>query len=348
MENKQRITFDISFSAILKVVGVLMALFFIFLLRQILIIFIVALILATLINPLADMFARRRIPRALAVLLIYLFLLGFIALIATILIPPLLEEAGQLVKYSSGHVKDFINKISYFKELPIAKDIIGESDAGIGSVQAGITTAISGVFNTVTGFLGGIVAFMLILVLTFYMVVEDTAVKKFFRDVAPAAYQPQLVGLITRAQNKIGMWLRGALLLGLIVGSMEFVALKIVGVKYALVLAILGGILELIPYIGPPISAVPAVFLALADSPIKGFFILIAYVVVQRIENDFLVPRVMKKFVGINPIVSIMSLGVGFELAGPLGALLAIPVATAGSVFVADIIELKKQKELSQ
>ncbi len=343
-EKSQKIIYDISWSAILKVVVIILAVFFLFLVRHLVIIFIVALILATLINPLADMFARRRIPRALAVLLIYIGLIGLLAFTLTLLIPPLIEESGQLLKNSSGYFKDFVGKISYFQESGWAKNLIGEGDVGAGALQANFPKALSGFFATVTGFFGGIVTLILILVLAFYMVVEEGALKKFFRDIAPLSYQPHLVGLVTRAQNKIGLWLRGSLVLGIVVGTLVYIGLTILGVKYALVLALLAGILELIPYIGPPTSAIPAVFLAFAQEPIKGLFVLIMYIIVQQLENHILVPKIMKTVVGINPIVSILSLGIGFSVAGILGALLAIPTATAASVFVSDFIEFRKKK----
>lgn len=344
MEDKsQKIVYDISLAAILKVAAVVLVLIFLYLIRHIVVIFIVALILATLINPLADIFAKRRIPRALAVLLIYICLIGLLTLVIILLVPPLIDESGQLIKNLSGYLKDFVDKISYLKESDWAKNLIGDGDTSIGAFQASIPKALTGVFQTVTGFFGGIVTFILILALTFYMVVEDNALKKFFRDIAPSSYQPQLVGLVTRAQNKIGLWLRGALTLGAAVSILVYIGLSVLGVKYALVLALLAGVLELVPYVGPPISAVPAVFLAFAQEPVKGLLVLVMYVVIQQLESHILVPKVMKTVVGINPVVSILSMGVGFSVVGILGAILAIPVATALSVFVSDFIELRKK-----
>lgn len=344
MDKKQKIVFDISIATILKVVAVILALFFLYLIRDILIIFIVALILATLINPLADWFAKKRIPRALAVLLIYVVLVSILASIITLLIPPLVEQSGQLIKKLSVYWDDLVSRISALKDLAVTQGFVADTSNGLSSLQAGLSRALSGVFSTLSGFFGGLVTFILILVLTFYMVVEGDALKKFFKSIAPEKYQPHLVGLMTRAQHKIGLWLRGAITLGLIVGIFVYIGLTILGVKYALVLAILAGLLELIPYFGPPIAAIPAVFLAFSQAPIKGLLVLILYVVIQQLENNILVPKVMQKAVGLNPVVSILSLGIGFKLAGFLGALLAIPVATAISVFVTDFIELRKRR----
>jgi predicted PurR-regulated permease PerM len=182
--------------------------------------------------------------------------------------------------------------------------------------------------------LGGVVSFVLILVLAFYMIIEGDAFKKFFRSVAPERYQPHLVGLFTRAQHKMGLWLRGTLILGLIVGILVYIGLLILDIKYALVLAILAGILEMIPYLGPPVSAIPAVILAFSQAPAKGLLVMILYIVVQQLENHILAPKILQKAIGINPVVSILSFGIGFKVAGVLGA----------TVFIMDFIELQKKR----
>jgi len=249
-----------------------------------------------------------------------------------------------LIKNLSGYLKDFVGKISYLRETEWAKNLIGEGDTGLSTLQASVPKALTGVFETVTGFFGGIVTLVLILVLTFYMVVEEGALKKFFRDISPASYQSHLVGLVTRAQNKIGLWLRGVLTIGIILGILAYVGLTVLGVRYALLLAILVVIMEFVPYIGPPVSAIPAVFLGFAQNPITGIFVLALYIILQQMEHAILTPKIMKTVVGLNPIISILSMGVGFTVAGILGALLAIPTATAASVFVSDFIEFRKKK----
>lgn len=344
--NNQKITFDISLAAILKVAGVIIVLTFLYLVKDIAVIFIVALLLSTLINPMADWFARHRIPRALAVLLIYIVLIGVLAMIVNLLIPPLAEQTEQLVKNLSDNWGSFTSRIATLKDLAITKGFLSGASEGVSAWQTSLPKALSGVFATISEFLGGLVTFILILVLTFYMVVENDALKKFFKNIAPERYQPHLIGLFTRAQNKIGSWLRGSLVLGLIVGVFVYIGLAILGVKYALVLALLAGILELIPYLGPSISAIPAVFIAFSQEPIKGLLVIVLYVVTQQVENHILVPKVMQKAVGLNPVVSILSLGIGFEVAGFLGALLSIPLATAASVFVADFIDIKKKNQI--
>jgi predicted PurR-regulated permease PerM len=151
--------------------------------------------------------------------------------------------------------------------------------------------------------------------------------------------------LIARMQEKIGRWLRGQLLLSLIIFLMTYAGLTILGVRYALVLALFAGVTELIPYIGPFIGLVPALFIALTQSPIVALGVLVLYIIIQQLENYVIVPKVMQRAVGLNPIVIIVAMLVGAKMAGILGIILAVPVATALSVAVGDLFELKRDED---
>jgi predicted PurR-regulated permease PerM len=174
-----------------------------------------------------------------------------------------------------------------------------------------------------------IVSLLLIFVLAYYMVVEVESLKRLVRNIAPERYQPSIVGVITRVQRKLGDWMRAQLILSGAVAALTYVGLLIIGLPYALVLGLLVGVLELVPYAGPVIAAVPGIFLALSLSPFKAVLALAVYVLVQQAESHFLIPKVNQKFVGVNPIVSIMALLLGARLGGILGVLVAIPIAAS-------------------
>ena len=165
--------------------------------------------------------------------------------------------------------------------------------------------------------------------------------KKVVWSIAPPKYQMYIMGLINRMQQKIGLWLRGQLILSLIIFFLTFIGLSILGVKYALVLALIAGMTEFVPYLGPIFASIPAIFLAFTQSPMLGLFVAILYYIIQLTENNIIVPKLMQKVVGLNPIVSIAVLLIGFEVAGIAGAVLSIPVATAVNVFLTDILENK-------
>ncbi|NQV13085.1 MAG: AI-2E family transporter, partial [Parcubacteria group bacterium] len=180
---------------------------------------------------------------------------------------------------------------------------------------------------------------------SFYFTVQEDSLKKFIRSLAPMKHRPYIENLAGRIQKQIGYWLRGQIMLGLVVGIMLYVGLSLLGVKYALILAILGGLLEIVPYLGPIISAVPAVFLAFTQRPILALFVLILYIAVQQLENHILVPKVMQRVVGLNPLVTIIVILVGVKVAGIIGGILAVPIATAIQVFLSDIFEIKDEKD---
>ncbi|MBU4332000.1 AI-2E family transporter, partial [Patescibacteria group bacterium] len=146
-------------------------------------------------------------------------------------------------------------------------------------------------------------------------------------------------------QKKIGSWLRGQVILMIIIGILSYIGLLILGVRYALLLALFAGLMEIIPYIGPIFGAVPAVFIALTQSPIKGLLVIVLYLIIQQLENNLIVPKIMKRAVGLNPIVVILVILIGGKIAGIVGALIAVPVATAFSVMLKDFLDLRKQGE---
>jgi len=313
--------------AIVKIVLVLLGLALAWVLKDVLAMLFVALLLAALIDPFADWFDRRHIPRGAAVLIIYLCLILVLGLVFVVLIPPLVEQATQLIQTFGygGQLSEFLKDAR-------------ELSSGVGLPQAGsIVEALQGFSSTITSFIGGVGTIAVVLVLTFYMVVEEEAVSRAFRSVAPQEYQPYLSQLFGRMRAKIGSWLRGQIILGVVVGTLTFVGLAIFDVRYALVLALIAGVFEIIPYVGPILAAIPAVIFTFIDSPTKGLAVIILYFVIQQVENNILVPRVMQKIAGLNPIVSIVALIIGLKLGGVVGAIFAIPVAMMISVVLQDL-----------
>ena len=170
--------------------------------------------------------------------------------------------------------------------------------------------------------------------------------KRFIRSLTPTRHQPYISQLINKMQVKMGYWLRGQLLLSVIIFFMVFIVLSIFGIKYALILALTAGIFEIIPYLGPLISAIPAVFFAFAQSPSKALLVVLLYFIIQRIENDIIVPKVLGKSIGLNPLVVIFAILIGARVGGVVGALLAVPVVTALSVYFEDLIDRKRKREI--
>lgn len=338
---------NITTLSLIKVVVFILALWFLYLIKEVLAILFVAIILASAFDPWVDFMQRKKIPRAISILLIYAILLAIIFLIVIVLVPPIVEQFKALINNFPVYYEKIIQGLEYFQSFGLEHSLLQDGSKAVKSLESGIGRAAGGVFSTVTGFFGGMISFILILVITFYMTVEEEAMKRTLRAVVPAKYFPFLNQLITKMQKKIGIWLQAQLVLSLIVGVLSYIGLLILGVDYALVLALIAALGELVPYIGPIIGAVPAVFLAFAQSPTKAILVVILYFVVQQLENHVLVPKIMQRAVGLNPIVSISVLLIGAKLGGVVGALLAIPVATALSVLIKTIFSETKEQPSS-
>ena len=148
--------------------------------------------------------------------------------------------------------------------------------------------------------------------------------------------------LIVKIEEKLGAWLQGQLILSLVIGILSYIGLTLLNIPYALPLAMIAGIMEVIPVIGPIISALPAIFLALTISPFLSIAVAVMYLVIQQLENNLIVPQVMKRAVGLNPLIVILAIAIGSRLLGIAGALLAVPLAVVIQIIAAEIIEEKK------
>lgn len=328
----------ISTGTIFRVLAIVAVLFFLWYVKEIVVMLFVALMLAALVEPFADLLHRYKIPRGFSVLAVYIVLFAILTVSLLLVIPPLINQTQNLLANFSSifvGVSDTLSRVYAFGEQYGFKEDIVRSIDGL---RASFGHLVSGLFSTITGLIGSVVSVVIVLVLAFYMVVEEDAWRRLFRRVAPDEYQPYLTQLFNRMQKKIGLWLRGQLLLMLIVGTATYLGLLALHVEYALVLGLFAGVMEIIPYAGPTIGAIPAVILAFVESPVKGVIVLLLYIVIQQTENHFLVPKIMQKVTGLNPIISIVALLVGFKVAGIAGAALAIPVATLLSVFANDIL----------
>lgn len=330
-------TVQVSTWSILKVFLVLLAFWFLWEVRIVVAMLFAASLLAALIEPLALWCARHRVPRALAVLLVYLGLLASAICVVFLLIPPLLSQVEQLV---ANLAVASAGVASFFGRFEAASSSIGLGEnvrASLEGLQGQLANSVGGVFSTITGFVGGIAATLITFVLAFYLVVEGDAMKRLVRYVAPSEYQPFLSTLFSKMQKRIGAWLRAQIFLAIVVGALMYVGLRILGVPYALVLALASGFLEFIPYAGPLFATIPAVFVGLSLSPATGLLVLGWSILVQQIENNILVPNIMQRVTGLNPVVSIVALLVGIQLGGVLGAVLAIPAAAIASVILEEL-----------
>lgn len=351
MATRQKI--DISLYSIIKVALLLLALWFLYLIKEVVGIVFVAIILASAVDPMVSWLQRGYIPRKVGIIIVYFILFGMIGGALTLLVPALITQTQKLMidfpTYWANVTDSFNNLKGLSEQYGLADNITRE----IRSLEQSFAGSGNGLFSTVSSIFGSVVAFFVVLVITFYLVTEENAVKKILRYAAPAAYQPFLTQLLYKMRDKIGLWLRGQILLSLIVGLLTYGGLNLLGFvnpalrEYALVLALMGFVGEFIPYVGPIIAAIPAVFIAFTISPPLAIVTLGFYLLMQWAENNILVPKVMQRFVGLNPIISIVALLIGARVGGFVGVILAIPVATAVMVLLEEIYALLDERDVA-
>ncbi len=341
MESNESKTITLSTNTFLKLLLIVLAAAFVYQVRGVLIIIFVALVLAAAIDPWITALERRGIPRGVGIAIIFISLIAFVSLILIAVVPLLADQLSQFIQaFPELYAKGF-SLIQGVKD----QSILDGLQKGVASLNSAVGQLTKGFFSGIVGFFGGIFTFISIFVLTFYLTMEEQGMKRLAVDLAPAKYRPYLSKLFHRIEERLGHWLRGQLLLGVIIAGATFLGLMLLHVKYALVLALIAGITELLPAIGPFIGAIPAIVVALSQQPLLGLWVAVMYLVIQQLENHLIVPKVMSKASGLNPVIIIISLLIGAKLAGLIGIILAVPTVIIVTTFLSDFLEEKKNED---
>jgi len=326
----------ISTGIIFRTILILLAVWFLYLILDILALLFISVIIVSAIDPAVDWMHKKKIPRSLGVLLIYIVIFSILGIAIYFVIPPLVKQAQELGRDFPVYYQ---RTAEYFGPT---QELIERSGLDKGKILESITNSVSNVsgniFSTTIGFFSGLISAIVVLSLTFYMSAEEDAIRKFIVSIVPKKHQEYAAKLTEQAKDKIGKWFIGQVALMLIVGLLTYLGLFLIGVPHALLLGVFAGIFELIPYIGPFIGAIPGVIIGFIVSPTTGLLAIALYILVQQLENHVIVPQVMKKAVGLSPITVILVLLIGAKLYGTMGAILAIPVAAAASIFIGDLM----------
>lgn len=357
---------EITAGTIAKGIFLVVLTYFLFVLKDIVLVILTAVVIASAVEPLTKWFMRHAIPRVFSVLIVYAGIAGILLGLFYTVVPPLLRDTSDFL----SSVPQYIDSVSLWDPLGIndterpkevattlAQDIevsrlavqnengnisiqsaISGIDEALASVSAGFVHSASSVF-------GGVLSFILIAVLSFYLAVQEDGVGKFLRLATPLGQEGYVIGLWKRTQTKIGLWMQGQLVLAVLVGVLVYLGLMVLGVENALLFAVLAAFLEMIPLFGPIIAAIPAVATAYADGGASaGFLVAGLYLIIQQFENHLIYPLVVKKIVGVPAILVIIALLVGAKLAGFLGILLSVPLSCMLVEFLDDVHKRKMEK----
>lgn len=312
-----------------------------FILRDLVLVILVSIVIASAVEPAAVWAKKMSFPRLPTILGVYIITGILFAGLFYFLFLPLLGEVSNFIRafpeYSKALVSD-PNLSNFFGS--VTNTISAQSIAD--HINSFVSTLSTGVFTSATFLFGGVFSFVLIVVLSFYLAVQEDGVGKFLRVVTPWKQEKYILDLWDRSKKKIGLWMQGQILLAAIIAVLVYLGLLLVRVEHPLLLAVSAGMFEIIPLFGPILAAIPAILVAFTGGGMSQALIVAGlFIIVQQFENQLIYPLVVKKVVGVPPMISILALLIGGQLAGFLGIVISVPVA---AVFMELINDLEKNK----
>ena len=340
----------------LIIIGLLIGFWLMYEIRDIIFVFFVSLLFAAALDPTVDQLEKYKIPRWLSVIVIIVALLALVTVFISNFIPILAGEILELARQAQTLIENLaqgnIPLPSYLEWLrPMIQSSFGNLDAtalssvlesnlaNLGSELFKFSGSAFQVFISVSN---GIANAILVLLLTYFMTVDEDLIDRFIHSIFPSKYGKYITQKTNAIKQKIGQWLRGQVALMFAVGLATYIGLVALGVEYSFTLAMFAGITELIPVIGPMIGWVAAVPIAANDSGLMVLWVSILYFFIQRLENNILVPIIMNKATGLHPVIVIFAMLVGYRFMGIIGVVISIPVAAAIGIFLNDYLEKER------
>lgn len=326
---------DITLSTILRIMFVLIAVWVLFVLQDVLLMLIGAMIIAFAIEPLANKLHTYKVPRAVSVVIVYLAFLGIIGVAITLILPILTEQIAQLATQAPQLILGLEANIGRLPGFS-PETVIPQIQQGVSTVGDNLANISNVIFQQTKSIFSGALSLLLVFIIAFYLVIEEDALKKMFAHIVPGKHMAYVELMIDRIETKLGRWLLAQLFLGIIVGFAVGIAMWAIGIKYALVLGLVAGLLEVFPVIGPLVAGVFGVGIAFSQSFTLGIIAFVLYIIIQQTESHVLIPNIMKKATGLNPLVTLIAVLLGGRLAGVVGVILSVPIATIISIILTD------------
>lgn len=300
-------------------------LFLLFALKEILLVVFVAYIIVAALLPAIEFLRKRKIPNTISVILVFFTTLILFGVLIAPLVPFLSSQIQQLFK----NFPQYLNQAALAFGIKLS---VREVTQLVSPEQLG-----KNAFALAGGVVGGFVAVITAIAISFYLLLDYDKIKNNIAGLFPKKNYQKITEVIEEVNRRLGAWLQGQILLSLSIGLITWIVLTVIGMPFALPLAVLAGMFEIIPSVGPIISAVPAIIVALTISPNLAVVVIISYILIQFAENHLLVPRIMQRAVGLNPVVVIVGVIVGSTLLGIPGALLSVPFISLLTLIIKDV-----------
>ncbi len=340
--NEQKIL-NLTLKILLRIALVILACYLLYYLRNVLLLVAAAVLTSIALEPVVRRLMRKGFTKTWAVILIYSVLIvggiGVLALFIPLLFSELQSFGRMWPEYSLRLATLFSVLQNYFVQFGIVFDQGALEEQLSVSLNDNITHIFSytkNIFNAMVHFVGYIF-------LALYLSLNEKGLDQLALIVTPDEYHEQALGIVRKIRAKVSQWLYGQLVLMFLAFIIYYIGLSLLGVPYALAIALFGAFMEILPYLGPILAAIPAVFIGLLVSPVLGLSALVFYTIAHQVEAHVLAPQVMKRSAELNPVAFILAVLVGYELAGPIGIILSVPVTMILSVFVEDLLDQRKQ-----
>lgn len=318
---------EFSYRTVLFTLGLLGGMWVVIQIRDILFLLFVAFLLMTAIHPLVLMLEQIRIPRVLSILIVYVVVFGLFGVSLAGTIPVLVTQSTKLIT-----------------DLPtFAARVLPYWNIDVGMLTKQIAPISENIVGVTVGIFSNIITTLTTLVFTFYFLLERPRAEQVLIPLVGEDVTKRTITILRAIERQLGKWVRGELILMFSIGIFSYIGLIVLHVDFALPLAIIAGVLEIVPTIGPIVSAIPAILVALAVSPFLALTVAALYFIIQQTENNLLVPLVMKRTIGFSPLVTILSVMIGGRFAGVIGAVLAVPLLLVLQILVAELFIQKSR-----
>jgi len=339
MDNEKLL--DISWKTIVKISITVVFFYLLFSVKDIIVWFIFALTISVLFNPAINFLKKRRIPRGLAVVLIYVGVFGLLSISLYLIVPIFITEIQEFL----NNFPDYFEKISpMLKGLGLqAFNSLEEFLTALGGSLEGMA---DNIFVALFSIFGGVFTTLFVIVTAIFLSLEEKGVERSLMLLFPKKYEAQVSSVWARCQKKVSGWFGARILACLFVGIASYIIFRISGVDYPFTLALFAGVFNFIPYIGPLLTGIVLFLLIFPTNQFKAIFIIIAFTAVQQVENSVLSPLLMKKFVGLPPALVLISMVVGGSVWGLMGAVLSIPLFGILFEFFKEFLEKRRDKEV--
>jgi len=320
--------------------ALVISLYILWQIRQILLVVFAAIVLATVLNRVVGLFQRYRIKRGIAIAITVVLLLTIIISFFAVIVPRIVEQLQELVNLLptvSARLRSWYGWIQTQIPGQVLENIPGFATLAQ-QLQAWVAQLLGNFFVLLNNSLAALVSFLLFLVVTIMLLANPLQYRRIFVLAFPAFYRRRIEEILSECENSLVGWIRGTLLAMVVIAVVSFIGLSILGVPLPFVNAALAGLLEFIPNVGPVLSVVPPMLLALLDAPWKAGAVLILYIAIQQFESLVLVPLIMKQEVDLMPVFTILSVVVFASFFGFLGLFLAIPLLIVSQICLKEVL----------